>query len=141
MTVKRYVVRRSTATAQKNTSECNSSSKNSGTSGKRKVSRGTSKASQDITEKPRVDRGPFSVKEFRNGGRAVVRFFITQTSGTRNLRPWRGENDWKPWYVVDAETWSPAEGTKTEGYRSETEARRVAREYREEYGPYARSPF
>ena len=68
----------------------------------------------------------------------VIRFFITQQSGVRYLR-----RRWVPgnWYVVDSLTWKVASGTRAEGYRKKDEALRIAREYREEYGAYCKSPF
>lgn len=125
MTARRYVVKRRTHTAHRSITSTSSSST-------------SQKTSKPIPEKPRVDRGPFAVKEFRSRERAVARFFITQSRGTACLR--RG---WVPgnWWVVDAETWTTAAGTKKEGYRTEEEAKRIARRYRDEYGAYARSPF
>lgn len=134
---RRYVVRRGTRTAPTSTTASSSSGSSLGTREKRTGSR-----ADPVTppEKPRVDRGPFAVKEFKNCERAVVRFFVSQTYGTRDFRRGREETD-KPWYVVDADTWTAAEGTETRGYHSRDEAKRVARRYRDKYGAYTRSPF
>jgi len=42
---------------------------------------------------------------------------------------------------MDNESGRIAIGTKTEGYNSQEEAINVARQYRDEYGAYARMPF
>lgn len=117
--VRRKTVKKSTPVAHKSSS----------TSSSRK---GT------VPKRPKVTTGPRAMKTYTSGRRLVIRFFVTQHYGTRNL--WRR---WVPgpWYVVDSLTWRTADGTETKGYRKKEEAVSIAREYRDEYGAYCKSPF
>jgi len=55
----------------------------------------------------------------------VIRFWVTERFNYH--------------YVVDSLTWKVADGTQA--YRKKEEAVRTAREYRDEYGAYCKSPF
>jgi N-acetylmuramoyl-L-alanine amidase len=127
-------VRRRTVVVRRNGSAAKSSSANSKKPGQ--------PAEKKIPERPRVTVGPRAVKEFKNRQRAVIRFFITQDFGTREMRnPAHAGKTNRPWIVVDATIWRSAVGTAPEGYREKDEAIRIARKYRDEYGAYCRSPF
>ncbi|GAA2555156.1 hypothetical protein GCM10010423_65430 [Streptomyces levis] len=55
----------------------------------------------------------------------VIRFWVAERFGN--------------FYVVDSMTWRVADGTQA--YRGKKEAVTIAREYRDEYGAYCKSPF
>lgn len=84
---------------------------------------------------PRVDQGPKGYGRTKNGKYVVViRFFVGQLPRRSSTR----------WWVFDIEedtNQGIARGTKTQGYGSQEEAIAVARQYRDEYGPYGKAPF
>lgn len=71
--------------------------------------------------------GPRAYRVLKSGARVVCRFYIAPASGGR-------------WRIIDSDTWDVASGTEKTGYRRE-EAIEIAREYRDTYGAYVRSPF
>lgn len=80
-----------------------------------------------IPKKPRVTIGPSAVRVYSSGRRLVIRFFVVERRGR--------------WFVADSLTWRTADGTEESGYPKKEEAIRVAREYRDDYGAYCKSPF
>jgi hypothetical protein len=45
------------------------------------------------------------------------------------------------WFVIDMESANIAEGTEKTGYSSKKEAKRIAEEYRDEFGAWSTVPF
>jgi hypothetical protein len=99
---------------------------------------GTDTKSTKKPSRPRVDIGPKSYGIKKHGRRLCIRFFIYQyksfgrskgKSFARNI-----------WFVGDMETGGRAARTSRMGYARE-EAVAVAREYRDKYGAYTKSPF
>lgn len=77
---------------------------------------------------PKVDLGPKAYSVYKSGARAVIRFFVWKESDR--------------FYVLDmAGAKRVAARTQTDGYATKKEAVRVAREYRDKYGAYAKVPF
>lgn len=92
-----------------------------------------------MPDRPKVDIGPKAYKVYRSGSRKVIRFFVCRPF-VRDMK-----NRWKPttnWYVMDmAGEGHIAAKTKKQGYPDKKDAVRVAREYRDKYGAYAKVPF
>lgn len=85
-----------------------------------------------------MDIGPKAYKVYKNRERLVIRFFVAEGLVRRKGRH-RGDGKY---YVYDmASNGRVAGKTAKEGYADKKEAIRVAREYRDKYGAYARSPF
>lgn len=96
------------------------------------------RTSEERPERPKVDIGPKSYKAYRNRERLVIRFYVAEGIVRRRGR-YKGDGRY---YVYDmAGTGRIAGKTAKEGYADKKEAIRVAREYRDKYGAYARSPF
>lgn len=99
---------------------------------RRKVARRSTEAASStsthyvpLPKKPKVTVGPKAYRIYSSRRRLVIRFFVAKHRGT--------------WVVADSFTWCQAEGTGT--YQSKEEAVEVAREYRDSYGAYCKSPF
>lgn len=83
---------------------------------------------KNAPERPKVDIGPKSYMVYKSRARAVIRFFIWERLGS--------------FYVLDiAGSKTVAARTSKDGYATKKEAVRVAREYRDKYGAYAKVPF
>lgn len=83
---------------------------------------------ENAPERPKVDIGPKAYKVYKSGARAVIRFFVQEKRGK--------------FYVLDIAGDKPvAARTEKDGYATKREAVRVAREYRDKYGAYAKVPF
>lgn len=82
---------------------------------------------KDAPERPKVDIGPRAYMTYKSGARAVIRFFVRETHGR--------------WYVFDMCSDGRAAKTAKDGYATKKEAVRIARQYRDDYGAYAKVPF
>lgn len=92
-------------------------------------------SSLSAPNKPKVTVGPKAYGRTKSGKPVVVRFFVSQLARFKKIE------DNAPWFVIDFEDGKIAKGTKADGYRSKENAIKVARQYRDEFGAYARSPF
>lgn len=91
-----------------------------------------------MPESPKVDIGPKAYRVYKNKERLVIRFYVAQGIVRRRGR-YVGDGKF---YVYDMASAGRIAGkTAKEGYKDKKEAIRVAREYRDKYGAYARSPF
>lgn len=90
-----------------------------------------SSGSTSVPERPKVTIGPKAYKVFRNRERLVIRFFVAESR--------RGSGKY---FVYDmAASGRIAGKTSKDGYASKKEAVKVARDYRDKYGAYARFSF
>lgn len=97
----------------------------------------SSSASSAMPVAPRVDIGPKAYKVYPNGDRLVIRFSVANGLIRRRGRYYRTPQV----FVYDMDTGKAAAKTSKTGYADRKEAIRVAREYRDKYGPYVRFVF
>lgn len=91
-----------------------------------RTSKPSSSVQRPLPKKPKTT-SPRAVRIYNSGRRLVVRFFVVEKRGN--------------YFVADALTWETADGTEPSGYRKKEEAVSIAREYRDTYGAYCKSPF
>jgi hypothetical protein len=94
--------------------------------------------STELPATPRVDIGPKAYKRYKDRSRLVIRFFVAE-----DLVRWRGAyHGTGRFFVYDMESRGKIAGkTSKDGYATEQEAVKVAREYRDKYGAYTRFKF
>lgn len=99
---------------------------------------GSSFAKQnELPVSPKVTIGPKAYEMWENGAVKVIRFYVGLTFYSRKGKFWFHE----PFQVYDSDTGKVAAKTSKTGYATKKEAVRVAREYRDKYGAYAKVPF
>ena len=84
-----------------------------------------------------MDIGPKCYELWPGGAVRVIRFYVGLTM-RRSYGRYRFD---EPYRVYDMDTGKYAARTNKDGYATKKEAVRVAREYRDKYGAYAKVPF
>lgn len=88
-----------------------------------------------LPDRPRVDIGPKSYGTTKSGRFIVIRFYVGKGSKYAKVRPVTN------WFVFDFETGGIAKGSSQTGYQDKAKAIAIARQYRDEYGMWAKSVF
>lgn len=95
----------------------------------------------DIPVAPKVDIGHKAYELWPGGGVKVIRFCVDLETYRKRRGRCGSYAKREPYFVYDMDTGGIAAKTSKTGYATKKEAVRVARQYRDTYGAYAKVPF